>query len=100
MSQRPQCSPSPTPDYETVEEAEVLMEEVEAEKDKARSPEYKAPGESPKGAQGAESCIEHLLHPELLTQAGIWTQTCSRATPATLAERRKRKEDKVVQDQK
>ena len=30
-------------DYETVEEAEVLMEELEEKKDKARSPEYKAP---------------------------------------------------------
>ena len=36
-------SPSPTPNYEEIEDAEVFLEEAEAEKDKARSPVYEAP---------------------------------------------------------
>ena len=46
-------SPSPTPDYEDVEGAEVLMEEAEAEKDEARSPIYKAPGSRSPSREGS-----------------------------------------------
>ena len=91
-------SPNPTPDYEDVEGAEVLKEEAEAEKDKARSPIYKASWSRSPSREG--SPVRPVLNVLPVLNA-YYTQTFRpkqvfgprpvlQVTQATLRERRKR----------
>ena len=101
-------SPSPTPDYEDVEGAEVLMEEAEAEKDEARSPIYKAPGSRSPSREGSPVLPVLNVRPVLnayYTQHFRPKQVFGpppvlQVTQATLQERRKRLAAEVAKDQK
>ena len=95
-------SPSPTPDYENVEEAEVLMEEAEAEKNEARSPIYKAPGSrSPSRERSPVRPVLKAYYTQNFRPKQVFgPRPVLQVTQATLQERRKRLAAKVAQDQK
>ena len=95
-------SPSPTPDYENVEEAEVLMNKAEVEKDEARSPIYKAPGSrSPSRERSPVRPVLNAYYTQKFRPKHVFgPRPVPQVTQATLKERRKRKEDEVAQDQK
>ena len=88
---------SPIPKYENVEVAEVLMDEVEAEKDKVKRPEYKAPGSrSPSKDPREKSPVLNAYY----TQNFRPRQVYGPRTVPQVAETRKRSKEEEAQDER
>ena len=88
---------SPSPEYETVEVAEVLMAEVEAKRDKVRSPEYEAPGSrSPSKDPGEKSPVLNAYY----TQNFRPRQVYGPRTVPQVVETRKRSKEEEAQDER
>ena len=94
-------SPSPTPNYEHCEEAEMMMDEAEANKVKINSPECVAPGSrSPSRERSPIRPVLNAYFTQNFRPKQVYGQRpVPQVTPSTLAKRRKRKEDEVERGQ-
>ena len=95
-------SPSLTPNYEREEEAEMMMAEAEADKVEVDSPKYVAlVSQSPSWERSPVRPVLNAYFTQNFRPKRVYGPRPSpQVTPSTLAERKKRKQDKVKRDQK